>query len=114
MAKKIDADFQETTQNADVKNLIEQLKFELEKFGLKLVEDNPQNLKIEPLKNIKEDPAQIWIDKLKIELVRLGLKIIERFKAGGNLQFTGCALQRRKKLNRAANDKGVNSFADGR
>ena len=77
MAKKIDADFQETTQNADVKNLIEQLKFELEKFGLKLVEDNPQNLKIEPLKNIKEDPAQIWIDKLKIELVRLGLKIIE-------------------------------------
>ena len=34
-------------------------------------------LAFEPLKNIKEDPAQIWIDKLKIELVRLGLKIIE-------------------------------------
>lgn len=69
----------ENIQVDEIKNLLEQLKTELEKFGLKIVEigDKPKKIKIEPLKNIQESPADFWVKKLRVELAKLGLKIIE-------------------------------------
>lgn len=83
MAKKFENVFseQEKIQDESDKNLMEQLKIELEKFGLKIVTDENDDKKIkvevaEP-KKIQNNPVKVEIEQLRIELAKLGLKIID-------------------------------------